>query len=259
MRFLIGLITGLPSKPTEKDQHKVKSTAAWIHDRISRLPVETPDSQGRHRPLHSLAPQHSRRAVSFGGGAGQSSRRPSSASPRAVTVDEDDGETKDIVYQAVRSTALIYARAGMHRRPLRDSVVCSSEDVLKVWTTVWRVPLRAWKGILGVFVWVVLSILPAASSLAQEGTMAMMTAHARFVKSLVTGGFLQMSLDDWGVAEVAMKGAVALVGWLGERQREDKEDMDGESGMEDETGVNVVDPALLLSVETANMTAASEW
>lgn len=213
----------------------MQSTAAWIHDRIARLPDTSPDPNHHHHRGSNSVPLSA---------AAQKSRRAASLSPRAAVggaAHHDDEATQDLVYQAVRSAALIYARASMHRRPLRDPVVCSSEDVMAVWTTVWRVPLRVWKGLLGIFVWVVLSILPAASLLARQGDLAIVTAHARFIKSLMAASLVQISLEDWVVAEAAMKGAVALVGWLGGGQ----DNIDGT--LEDQTGVDVVDPALQMS------------
>lgn len=108
------------------------------------------------------------------------------------------------MYQAVRQAALIYARAIMNRKPLRDPTVCSQEDFLQLWTTVWKVPLRSWKVALGVFVWVMLSITPAARG----------SPHERFVKSMTTVGLVQMSIEDWSVAERGMRGALTLTKWL---------------------------------------------
>lgn len=112
--------------------------------------------------------------------------------------------SQDIMYQAVRQTALIYARAIMNRKPLRDPATCSQEDFLQLWTTVWKVPLRSWKAVLGVFVWIMLSITPASRG----------ASHSRFVKSLLTVGMTQMGLEDWEVAEKGMRDALTLVGWL---------------------------------------------
>lgn len=110
----------------------------------------------------------------------------------------------DVIYQAVRQAALVYARAIMLRRPLRDPRVCGAEDFLRLWTTVWRVPLRAWKALLGVFVWVVLCVTPAAGG----------TPHERFVKNCLEVGLVQMGLESWEVAEKGMDGALRLMRWL---------------------------------------------
>lgn len=110
----------------------------------------------------------------------------------------------DVIYQAVRQAALVYARAIMLRRPLRDPRVCSPEDFVRLWTTVWRVPLRAWKALLGVFVWVVLCVTPASAG----------TPHERFVKNCLEIGLVQMGLESWEVAEKGMDGALRLMRWL---------------------------------------------
>lgn len=114
----------------------------------------------------------------------------------------------DIVYKVVRQAALIYARAIMLRRPLRDPRVCSPEDFLRLWTMVWRVPLRTWKGLLGVFVWVVLCVTPASRG----------TPHERFVGNCLEVGLVQMGLESWEVAERGMSGALRLIRWLACRQ-----------------------------------------
>lgn len=123
----------------------------------------------------------------------------------------------DIVYKVVRQAALIYARAIMLRRPLRDPRVCSPEDFLRLWTTLWRVPLRTWKGLLGVFVWVVLCVTPASRG----------TPHERFVGNCLEVGLVQMGLESWEVAEKGMSGALRLTRWLACRQGRSDGDGDG--------------------------------
>lgn len=113
------------------------------------------------------------------------------------------------MYQAIRQAALIYSRAIMNRRPLSDPVSCSEDEFLRLWTAVWRVPLKLWKGVLGVFVWVMLSLTPAARG----------TPHERYVKSLLTIGLVQVGLEDWEVGEKGMRGALKLVLWLGGNER----------------------------------------
>lgn len=79
---------------------------------------------------------------------------------------------------------------------------------------------------LGVFVWVVLSVAPA-SSLSSSSSLSPSpspssstdsqqqgTPHGRFVKSLLAVGLVQMGLEDWDVADKAMRGALRLVEWL---------------------------------------------
>ncbi|KAL2261452.1 hypothetical protein VTK26DRAFT_4143 [Humicola hyalothermophila] len=42
IRFLLATVLALPERPSAKDLQKVHSTSAWIHDRISNLPVDSP-------------------------------------------------------------------------------------------------------------------------------------------------------------------------------------------------------------------------
>lgn len=128
----------------------------------------------------------------------------------------------DVIYQTVRQAALIYARAIMLRRPLRDPRACSPEDFLRLWTTVWRVPLRAWKSLLGVFVWVVLCVTPASRG----------TPHERFVRNCLEVGLVQMGLESWEVAEKGMAGALRLMRWLACRNGRVEGEGDGVIGQD---------------------------
>ncbi|CAN8106163.1 unnamed protein product [Discula destructiva] len=214
MRFLTGLVLALPGCPSEKDLQKVQTTSAWIYDRISSLPAETPMMQHHRGSEGMLGPSSAgpstKRATSGGPHPRRPARHhsPSDKHPpvefRAQSGPPQLEPTPDLVYQAVRQAALIYTRAIMNRRPLRDPDVCSEEDFLRLWNTVWKVPLRSWKAVLGIFVWVVLSITPASRG----------TPHGRFVKSLLTVGLKQMGLEDWQVADKNMRGALTLVNWL---------------------------------------------
>lgn len=222
MRFLTGLVLALPESPTEKDLHKVQTTSGWIYERICSLPAETPvvQLQGSDHMLSSMSAGPSNRRASSGG---PQPRKPSRYhSPSAVDrqasfeiaehaafledLEQDQPTSRDLMYQAVRQTALIYTRAIMNGKSLRDPAVCSQEDFLKLWTTVWKIPMRSWKAVLGVFVWVMLSITAASRG----------TSHSRFVKSLLTVGMTQMALENWEVAERGMRGALTLVEWLAE-------------------------------------------
>lgn len=199
IRFLTSLVLALPEQPSEKELQKVQSTSAWIHNRILRLPDETPETEQRgdgHERSVSMSPA--------GGSRPSGQRSPSYPSP-GQGVAGPEPTSKDIMYQAVRQAALIYARAIMSRKALSDAAVCSQEEFLRLWVTVWRIPLKVWKGVLGIFVWVVLSMAPAS----REGR------HARYVKSLLTVGLVQASSEDWVVSARGMRGAVKLVTWLG--------------------------------------------
>ncbi|KIH90447.1 hypothetical protein SPBR_09027 [Sporothrix brasiliensis 5110] len=55
MRFLITAVLALPARPTIKDLQKVQTTAQWIHDRIHRMPADSPELLQIHREGDSLA------------------------------------------------------------------------------------------------------------------------------------------------------------------------------------------------------------
>lgn len=167
------------------------------------------------------SPPHSHQRTVFPGGIPDPPARsshPLSSEPEGTATPS----APDVIYQAVRQAALVYARAIMLRRPLRDQRVCSPEDFLRLWTTVWRVPLRAWKALLGVFVWVVLCVTPAARG----------TPHERFVKNCLEVGLVQMGLESWEVAEKGMDGALRLMRWLDCRGARVEGDGDGDGGGE---------------------------
>lgn len=216
MRFLISTVLALPDEPSAKELQKVATTSAWIHDRISNLPdytplirggrVATPETRDRgslsvndcSKP-HSNAPSPGESSAGAHDGGG-----PSSSSQRRKRLPSPlEPESRDFLYQSVRLAALMYSRAVKERRPF--SSVVSEDDFVKLWTTMWRVPLVTWKGVLGVFNWAVLPVGPAASS----------TIHGRSVKSMLTISTLQMSLDNWELASGAMKASLSLQRWLG--------------------------------------------
>lgn len=178
-------------------------------------------SPGQHSPQDLCAPgpwswpqgsgssAHARGP--FPGGGGGTDHHPSHDPPPCSPHPGDGGNddstataTPDIIYQAVRQSALIYSRAIMLRRPLGDAGVCGGEDFVRLWTTVWRCPLRAWGAVLGVFAWVLLCITPASRG----------TPHERFVKGMLEVALVQTALESWDVADRGMAAALRLTRWL---------------------------------------------
>ncbi|KAJ9141711.1 Oleate activated transcription factor 3 [Pleurostoma richardsiae] len=214
MRFLITAVLSLPSDPSPKELQKICTTSTWIHERISSMPPHSP-SQGGRRPS-ACSTQSDSCSSDPGSQRGRASRRPSPASGHSSQQDNSESSAShspasstpppadqpDILYQAVRQAALIYSRAIASRRPF--GAVVSQAQFLQLWTAMWRVPLGAWRSVLGVFGWVVLCITPAARG----------TPHDRFVKSMLTISLVQQSLEGWAVAEEAMGRAVELQAWL---------------------------------------------
>lgn len=168
MRFLLAAVHALPPRPSPKDLQKVHTTAAWIHDRIVALPA--------NRPTSSPGP------------AGKGGRK---------------NDPQDAIYQCVRLAALIYARCVKLRRPFSETV--APEEYVRLWTTAWRVPLATWRGLLGVFVWMVVPLVPAGRG----------GEHDRFVKAMFGVALLQVGMDNWEVCAGVMGRVGGLVAWLG--------------------------------------------
>lgn len=73
-----------------------------------------------------------------------------------------------------------------------------------VWSTAFRVSLKEWHRRLGLFLWVIIAVLPTAGH----------TPFAALAKSLLHIGAVQVGLDHWEVAIEMMRSAVKVVGWL---------------------------------------------
>lgn len=171
--FLISTVLKPPKDTGEQEEKKVEATAKWVHDRISSLP-----------PLS---------AAGFGEGSTQG-RDPG---------DQPGGDNQQhFLHKTIRLTSLLYTNAIMSRKPLSQS--CSPAQFLEAWVSAWRIPLSTWKGMLGVFLWLVLALAPTAAR----------THHASFVKSMLNIACTQLSIESWDTAEQAMESMCALQRWL---------------------------------------------
>jgi hypothetical protein len=118
--------------------------------------------------------------------------------------------SKDLMYQTIRQAALIWTSAISSRRPFSES--CSATDFYKLWTTLWRLSLTTWKSVLGIYLWIIITIVPASRD----------TAHGRFVKSMLTISALNMGLENWSASHSALRNAMRLQTWLGSVKNDDK-------------------------------------
>jgi hypothetical protein len=73
-----------------------------------------------------------------------------------------------------------------------------------VWSTAFRVSLKEWHRRLGLFLWVIIAVLPTAGH----------TPFAALAKSLLHIGAVQVGLDHWEVAIEMLKSAAKVVGWF---------------------------------------------
>ncbi|KAH7121341.1 hypothetical protein EDB81DRAFT_228406 [Dactylonectria macrodidyma] len=190
VRYLIQTVLSLPPHPTVEELQKVMTAAGWATDRISEMPADTP---ARQNP-------NSRTSSTTTTPKGQQDVQ----SPESVQSNDSTPsiELPDLMYRCVRKTAMIYCRAILNRTP--TSAICSEIDFLMIWQAAWQVSLPTWKATIGIFVWVMLAIVPSCHK----------SGPARFVKTLMVSGFMTIGVDSWHIAmDVAMTG-FALQKWL---------------------------------------------
>ncbi|KLU85429.1 hypothetical protein MAPG_04455 [Magnaporthiopsis poae ATCC 64411] len=258
LRFLISLALALPTDPTPEQERKVKSTATWIYNRISRLNSESPggpiastegadedettgnddaavESSGTRskgstlspeaasdaRP-HSLLPDYpsytsSSRVttpsagkefgsppVSGSGGerpnqsptAGpdsedrehpQEKQRSTASAPSELAPDggqsgheekatDENKQEPDPLYTGVRLAAMLYARALAERRPFSE--ICLPSEALALLMATWRIPLGRWRGIIGVFLFMLMAIMPTIREIQHPGSRSRLVKAA---------------------------------------------------------------------------------
>jgi hypothetical protein len=244
MRFLINAVLSLPEEPSPQELQKVKSTAVWIHERISNLPltpasrrsspadgnaaggnsskrgsVASATSGPRRASTVSAAGDNKQGVVAQASGTPQigeqrsplgTGRSPGASDAAAQTstpgtpslTPSPMPEAPDYMYQIVRMTAIVYARAVRDRVAI--SKACTPNEFLQIWTSTWRVPLSSWKAVNGVFMWVMLSIVSSCHE----------TPHERFVKSMLVLAIQTLAMDNWHVALDAMRAGMSLELWL---------------------------------------------
>ncbi|KAK6214654.1 hypothetical protein LQW54_004162 [Pestalotiopsis sp. IQ-011] len=200
IRFLIALAISTPIYPDAQQTQKLKWTADWIQNRIEALPSSSPASELQTTISTSGAPQPGSK-----GGQAQSSATLTSTSGAAR---QAGSESPDYLYQSIRQAALVYTRAIAAGKPF--SRACTPDDFHRLWVTIWRVPLGAWKSLVGVFLWVEAAVLAAARD----------TPHGRFVRSMFNIAALTLAVEDWETGVAALRGALALQARLGGREIE---------------------------------------
>ncbi|TLD25584.1 hypothetical protein PspLS_05882 [Pyricularia sp. CBS 133598] len=197
IRFLIDLALDAPLNPSPAQATKLGATAMWILDRIRKLNPKCPDGPanptedcdaefGCHStedstctevkphsllskyPSYNSIAQTVRSPETASDEDELSSRTSEGSSPtdsttsvhRDGTAYDAAGEApkEDALYVSVRLAALIFAKAIANRKPL--SSVCSPTDALALLSTTWKIPLSRWRGAIGIFIFLMLSIFP---------------------------------------------------------------------------------------------------
>ena len=235
VRFLIAAVRALPDTPTPKDRHKIQTTARWMHDRIQKLPPRSPegDPDGGHathatqphtasarrpsivlsEPVDTQSTTPNASPQSYFGTTATSPGMPSTHSnnsdlPAAPLLADDAESPPDPLYEAVRQTALVYTRAILQQKPLKD--VVEPAEFARLWDAAWHVSVTSGKGMVGVLMWVVLGIVSSARD----------TPHDRFIRSMLSLCTVQMSLEGGEAVLGALGAAVRLNVWLAGGQPE---------------------------------------
>jgi hypothetical protein len=116
--------------------------------------------------------------------------------------DPDRSSVVDFVYKSSRIAALIFCKAIIDRITLAKA--CTLEDLNNLWANMWMVKLSRWKQIPGVFLFTMLSAIPACQG----------TPHGRFLKSMFKATSSYISLFYWDVIDVSLMAFVNLQRWL---------------------------------------------
>jgi hypothetical protein len=108
----------------------------------------------------------------------------------------------DFVFKSCRIASLIYCKAIIDRIFLAEA--CTLIDLNNLWANMWHVKLSRWKQIPGIFLFVILSAIPACQA----------TPHGRFLKSMFKATSSYISLVYWDVVDGTLMSFVKLQRWL---------------------------------------------
>ncbi|OIW35020.1 hypothetical protein CONLIGDRAFT_37949 [Coniochaeta ligniaria NRRL 30616] len=238
IRYLFSMILQLPPHPSLAELDKVQDTARLAQDSFEKMPDICPDAPRSSVPpsvigVHSEA-SSSRQSASLSPPPESSSATASPTSSSDATnitttsassappipqsrdpshfilrnqAQSQPQHPPDFLYATVRHTALLYARAAATRTSL--STICPVPQFFMVWSMAFRVSLKEWHRRLGLFLWVIIAVLPTAGH----------TPFAALAKSLLHIGAVQVGLDHWEVAIEMLRSAAKVVGWLAGMER----------------------------------------
>ncbi|CAK7197971.1 hypothetical protein SEUCBS139899_000625 [Sporothrix eucalyptigena] len=250
---------GQGSQAVQQELAKLRATAAWTLARIEELPVDSPDSavivaEDVHNEEAKTPPSTSKtgaeaQQVNPSNNSSPNSDSPSNTQPKPHSLlprypkfsssdsvsspsprpPPSDSSTSTALrpqhppagplYTAVRLTACLYTRAILERKPF--SQVCSDEDALAILAASWRVPLDRWRGVVGIFIFVMVALVPTLhqrSDLpASAGSGGIRShIHTRFAKSILQIGLMNVSLVDWPACREMVSRSLRLQRWLRE-------------------------------------------
>jgi hypothetical protein len=111
----------------------------------------------------------------------------------------------DFVYEAVRLASLVYTRAIMQR--IKLSQACSPDALAELLEATSRVPLRKWKEMPGIWLFILL-VANAGARFTREG---------RLSRALTRICSFSISLRDWQAMVNLMESFLAVQKWIAER------------------------------------------
>lgn len=258
MVYLVNAVLSLPATSSDDDLASLRSTAAWILERIEQLPVDSPDpvvpvateagdgcnanpdtevastedsgsttsrraspdTTNKEPPKpHSLLPQYPKFSSHRPSASPASSSPPSQHGREPLSPPQPPASQHPPagpLYTAVRLTASLYTRAILERRPLGQ--VCADEDALAILAASWRVPLDRWRGVVGVFLFLMVAIVPTLHQRSDAAGVGGIHSHihTRFAKSILQIGLMNVALVDWPACREMMSRALRLQRWLRE-------------------------------------------
>lgn len=221
------------------DLQKIATTSAWMYERISKLPGDSPvstvvddssmifpanaidantgaavsvyDSDVGSTTYSSTASESRHSPTTHSEGRSSDSTSPqvqaeavaiASTRCHSSRIHRDVTARPDFMYRVIRMAALVTIRAIKNRQPLSEAGTL--EEFLEVWTTTWRVPLTTWRGTIGIFNWAMVSIVP----LSHGG------AHERFARTMYAISMVSRAMEDWGLFMEASGVTMKLQRWL---------------------------------------------
>jgi hypothetical protein len=200
VRFILAAVMALSPEPAAQELRKVATTAQWMLDRIQKLDSESPEP----KPNPAEAEPPSRKGSTASTSPDTASRRstPSDTRSSSSSPPADVGPRPDYMYRVVRLAALIMLRAILKREPL--SATCTASEFLEVWLLSWRVPLTVWRATIGVFNWMLFTIIPASHG----------GPHDRFVRTMWMISMVSRGVENWHVTLDSARVGLRLHRWL---------------------------------------------
>ncbi|KAK3901686.1 oleate activated transcription factor 3 [Staphylotrichum tortipilum] len=246
MRFLLAAVLALPESPSAKELQKVHTTSAWIHERISSLPEDSPAAR---RPSATSSPFASRASSAMPEASSEDQQHPLAGRGNPRPQQHQHHQQKQPRRASAQSLSLEHPRvpsrsppppgpatpaasagqpgpadprpdyvyqavrqaALLYSRAIMQrrpfSMVVAPAEFLQLWTTAWRVPLSTWRSLLGVLNWILLPIVSCGKAAAAQ-------PHDRFVKGMMNISLFQMGMDNWEIASAVMEAGLSLQRWL---------------------------------------------